>query len=106
MSGVLVVVEVRNAALSRASLEAIAAGQHLAKQLGLACSAVVLGEGTSPVVEELQAKNLARILAVEHPLLRQYTADGYLLALEQLIRRITPAYVIFPHSYQVRDFAC
>jgi electron transfer flavoprotein alpha subunit len=105
MSGVLVVVEVRNAALSRASLEAIAAGQHLAKQLGLACSAVVLGEGTSPVVEELQAKNLARILAVEHPLLRQYTADGYLLALEQLIRRITPAYVIFPHSYQVRDFA-
>jgi electron transfer flavoprotein alpha subunit len=105
MSGVLVVVEVRNAALSRACLEAIAAGQHLAKQLGLTCSAAVLGEGVAPVVDELRTKSLASILAVEHPLLRQYTADGYVSALEQVIRKATPAYALFPHTYQVRDFA-
>jgi electron transfer flavoprotein alpha subunit len=105
MSGILIVVEVRNGALSRASLEAIAAGQYLAKQLGLACSAAVLGEDVTPIVDELRTKNLATILAVEHPLLRHYTADGTLTALEQVIRKTTPAYVLFPHTYQVRDFA-
>jgi electron transfer flavoprotein alpha subunit len=105
MSGVLVVVEARNGALSRVSLEALAAGQHLAKQLGQACSAVVLGEGVTPVVDELRAKNLAGILAVEHTLLRQYTADGTTAALEQVVRKTTPAHVLFPHTYRVRDFA-
>src|ERR1019366_8038350 len=35
----------------------------------------------------------------------QYTADGTIHALEQVIRNVAPAYVLFPHTYQVRDFA-
>ena len=34
-----------------------------------------------------------------------YTADGYTAALEQLVRKISPSLVLFPHTYQVRDFA-
>jgi electron transfer flavoprotein alpha subunit len=45
------------------------------------------------------------VYAVEHPLLKQYTADGYLLALEQVVKKAAPAFVLFPHTYQVRDFA-
>jgi electron transfer flavoprotein alpha subunit len=109
MSGVLVLVEhqERNGgpALSRVSLEALAAGQHLAKQLGVDCSAAVLGDGIAPVIAELSGKQLAKVYAVEHPLLKQYTADGTLHALEQVIRQTTPAFVLFPHTYQVRDFA-
>jgi electron transfer flavoprotein alpha subunit len=106
MSGVLIVVEQREGALTRLSLEALAAGQRLAKQLGIDCAAVVLGEGIAPVVRgELSGKNLAKVFAVEHPLLRQYTADGYIHALEQVVQRNAPAYVILPHSYQVRDYA-
>jgi electron transfer flavoprotein alpha subunit len=37
-------------------------------------------------------------------LLETYTADGYVLAFEQLIRKLQPQYILFPHSYQVRDF--
>ncbi len=42
---------------------------------------------------------------VEHALLKEYTADGYVVALEQLVKKLEPAYVVFPHTYQVRDFA-
>jgi electron transfer flavoprotein alpha subunit len=42
---------------------------------------------------------------VEHPLLAQYTADGFTIALHQLIQNEKPAYVVFPHTYQVRDYA-
>src|SRR6185437_795027 len=38
-------------------------------------------------------------------LLRTYTSDGYVAALEQLIKHAAPAYVLMPHTYQVRDFA-
>src|SRR5581483_4880885 len=30
--------------------------------------------------------------------------DGYTLALKQLIERLKPSVVLFPHTYQVRDF--
>ena len=109
MSGVLVVVEHQHRngspALGRVSLEALAAGQHLAKQLGVECSAAVLGEGIAPLASELSGKQLAKVYAVEHALLKQYTADGTIHALEQVFRQTTPAYVLFPHTYQVRDFA-
>ena len=39
------------------------------------------------------------------PLLAQYTADGWVAALQQLIVEAKPRYVVFPHTYQVRDFA-
>jgi electron transfer flavoprotein alpha subunit len=109
MSGVLVVVEHQNrngnSTLSRVSLEALAAGQHLAKQLGVDCSAALLGEGIAPLLDELKGKQLAKVFAVEHALLKRYTADGYIHALEQVIRQTASAYVLFPHTYQVRDFA-
>jgi electron transfer flavoprotein alpha subunit len=44
-------------------------------------------------------------LRVEHPLLAQYTPDGFTLALQQLIENDSPTQVVFPHTYQVRDYA-
>jgi electron transfer flavoprotein alpha subunit len=105
MSGVLIVVEQRHGAVSRASMEAIAAGQQLAGQLGAECYVAVLGDRVAAAAAELGAVRLARVLAVEHPLLRQYTADGFVHALEQVVRTVAPEYVLFPHTYQVRDFA-
>jgi electron transfer flavoprotein alpha subunit len=104
-AGVLVVVEHKNGALSRTSLEALAAGQALAKMLGAECAAAVLGEGIAPLAGELSGKALSKVFAVEHPLLKTYTADGYVYALEQIVKKIEPGYVLFPHTYQVRDFA-
>ena len=103
MSGVLVVME-QAGAWHKMSFEALAAGQQLAVRLGLECSAAVLGDARG-LSQELAATKLAKVFHVEHPLLKDYTADGYVIALEQVIRKASPAYVVFPHTYQVRDFA-
>ena len=105
MSGVLVVLEQRGGAWNRMSYEALAAGQQLAATLGVPCSAAVIGSGIGPLAAELAGKQLEKVFAVDHALLAEYTSDGYVLALEQLVKQTTPAYVIFPHTYQVRDFA-
>src|SRR5215469_6813217 len=105
MSGVLVVMEQRGAAWNRMSFEALAAGQQLAAKLGVECSAVVIGIGIDSLASEVASKKLAKAYTVQHNLLGHYTADGYASALEQLIKQTNSAYVLFPHTYQVRDFA-
>jgi electron transfer flavoprotein alpha subunit len=105
MSTVLVVLEQKNGALGRISIEALAAGQALAAMIGGDCAAALPGESTGTIANELTSKALARIYTLDHPLLKQYTPDGYNAALQQLIQKTSPAYVVFPHTYQVRDFA-
>jgi len=100
MSGVLVVMEQNRGVWHRMSWETLAAGQQLAAQIGQTVSAAVVGQAG-----ELVGKKLDRVYAVEHALLATYTADGFTAALEQLIRKIAPSIVLFPHTYQVRDFA-
>ena len=83
------------------SWETLAAGQ----QFGGGVSAAVAGQGIDALAAELATKKLDKVYAVEHDLLADYTADGYTAALEQLIRKVNPSLVLFPHTYQVRDFA-
>ncbi|MGD0860908.1 MAG: electron transfer flavoprotein subunit alpha/FixB family protein [Terracidiphilus sp.] len=108
MSGILVVVEERAGRIARISWEAVAAGQRLGAHLGLPVIAAIVGAQTEALAAEFAARRLAngmRLVQVVHPLLAQYTADGFTLALRQLIEQERPAQVVFPHTYQVRDYA-
>jgi len=105
MSGVLAILEQRGGALHKTALEALAAAQQIGAELGLPVFAAVPGSGVDAVVETLAGYALAKIHAVDHELLAQYTPDGYAIALKQLIEQHGPTYVILPHTYQVRDFA-
>ena len=66
--------------------------------------AIVLGAQTEAFAKEAATKGVAKVIRIEHPLLAQYTSDGFTLALEQFIRAESPHYIVFPHSYQVRDY--
>jgi electron transfer flavoprotein alpha subunit len=105
---ILVVLEQRAvsgaAAWNRMSWETLAAGQQLGRELGQPVSAAVAGQGIDSLVSELTSRKLDKIYAVEHDLLKDYTPDTYSSALRQLVEKIQPAVVIFPHTYQVRDF--
>jgi electron transfer flavoprotein alpha subunit len=68
-------------------------------------SALVIGKGVAAFADELTGKNVAEVLKVEHDLLEAYTADGFCVALKQVIESAKPELVLFPHTYQVRDFA-
>jgi electron transfer flavoprotein alpha subunit len=105
MSGILVVMEQQQGRIGRINWEALSAAQQLGAQLGQAVSAVLVGSETGSLAGEVARHPLAKVIRVEHPLLGQYTADGFTLALQQLIENESPTHVVFPHTYQVRDYA-
>ena len=90
--------------IKRVSWEAAAAAQQLAGGAGV--TAVVIGAQTQALAAEAANHGFAAVIRIEHPLLAQYTADGYVAALHATAPiQETPAYAVFPHTYQVRDFA-
>jgi electron transfer flavoprotein alpha subunit len=98
----LVVAEQRDGKLNRASLETIAAAQTAgAGPIKIA----VLGSGVEAVAKELGAADVAEVITVDDPALKEYTADGFVMALAQLVAAETPERVFLPHTYQTRDFA-
>lgn len=105
MSGILIVLEERDGRVSRTSWEALAAGQHLATRTSQSLNAAVLGANPDATAAEAAAKAVAKVFRTGHPLLASYTPDAYTIALQQLIQQEQPAYVVFPHTYQVRDYA-
>ena len=105
MSGIFVVLEERDGKVSRASWEALAAGQFLAGKTGEPANAVVIGAHTEATAAEAATTAVGKVIRIADGLLERYTPDAYTIALHQFIERESPAQVVFPHTYQVRDFA-
>jgi electron transfer flavoprotein alpha subunit len=101
---ILAVMEQRGGIWNRMSFETLAAARQLARELDTTASAAVLGQSIGPLAAELAAKRLEKVYAVEHALLQNYTPDAYTIALRQLVELAKPFLVLFPHTYQVRDF--
>ena len=101
---ILVVMEQRSGEWNRMSWEALAAGQQLAAAMNTTVSAAVLGQGLDAAAAELAGKQITRAYAVEHDLLQEYTPDAWAAALRQAIAHSGASLVLFPHTYQVRDF--
>ena len=102
---ILVITELRQGKWNNASFETLAAAQQIAKDTSSAVSALVIGKDIAAFAEELAGKNVAEVLRLEHNLLEAYTPDGYCVALKQVVENAKPNLVLFPHTYQVRDFA-
>src|SRR5260370_16072146 len=102
---ILVITELRQGKWNNASFETLAAAQHIAKDTSSALAALVIGKNVAAFANDLASKNVAEVLTVEHDLLEAYTPDGYCVALKQAIESAKPDLVLFPHTYQVRDFA-
>ena len=102
---ILVIAEQRQGKLNRASLETLVAGQQLAEARGARLVVALPGSSVAAQAAEFSTKKLDDLYLVEHDLLEPYAPDGYAAALRQLIEQLQPALVLFPHTYQVRDFA-
>jgi electron transfer flavoprotein alpha subunit len=102
---ILVITEQRQGKWNNTSFETLAAAQQIAADTGSAISALVIGKDVANFAEDLAGKNIAEVLLAEHDQLEAYTPDGYSLALSQVIASSKPDLVLFPHTYQVRDFA-
>ena len=102
---ILVVTELRQGKWNNTSFETLAAAQQIASAAAGSVSAAVVGKGLDAAAAELAGKNVAEVLQVEHDLLENYTPDGFCIALKQVVESAKPDLVLFPHTYQVRDFA-
>jgi len=102
---ILVVTEQRQGKWNYTSFETLVAAQQIAAAFSGSISAAVVGKGVAALAEELATKNVAEVLVVENDQLENYTPDGYCVALKQVVESAKPDLVLFPHTYQVRDFA-
>ncbi len=102
---ILVITEQRQGKWNNSSFETLAAAQQIAAAASATVSAAVIGKGVAVLAGDLATKNVAEVLLVEHDLLDAYTPDGYCAALKQVVESAKPDLVLFPHTYQVRDFA-
>lgn len=102
---ILVVAEQREGKLNRVSFETIAAAQAIAKQTGWGVEVVLPGYDVGALAQELAANAVAKIVALEGNALEKYTSDAYVAALRAFLTEKQPKLVLFPHTYQVRDFA-
>jgi electron transfer flavoprotein alpha subunit len=102
---ILVIAEQRQGKWNNTSFETLVAAQQIASATSGSVTAAVVGKGVAALAEELATKNVAEVLLVEHDLLQNYTPDGYCIALKQIVESVKPGLVLFPHTYQIRDFA-
>ena len=102
---VMIVLEQANGQWNRMSFEAIAAGARIAQIQNVSLEAVVLGAGIGSLANEAAGYGASKVWALDHELLQRYTPDGYTAVLEQLVKREAPSVILFPHTYQVRDYA-
>jgi electron transfer flavoprotein alpha subunit len=102
---ILVVAEQREGKLNRVSFETISAAQAISKETGWPVEVVLAGSSIGALAQELAGKAVGRVYALEAPSLAAYTSDAYVFALKHFIGEKQPKLVLFPHTYQVRDFA-
>jgi electron transfer flavoprotein alpha subunit len=98
---ILVIAEQRDGKLNRASWEAVAAAQALGGPITLGA----IGAGVDAVAQELSAAGVGNVLVADHAAFAFYTPDGYVAALDALIKAASPTLVVMAHTYQARDFA-
>lgn len=97
---ILVIAEHNGGQVHRATWEAIAAAQGL----GQPVSVVVAGQDIGDVAAALATADVAQVIVAAHAALADYTADGYVAALAEVIGTLAPSLVLAAHTYQARDF--
>ena len=101
---ILIILEDSNGKIQRMGLESIAGAQKLASSTGLKTSAVVMGSNADALADEASQFDLGEVIRIKDELLSTYSSDGYAHAVKQIIDSESPTYVLFGHSYQVRDY--
>jgi electron transfer flavoprotein alpha subunit len=101
---IMVVAEQREGKLNRVSLETLAAAQAIAQETGWTVALVLPGHQTSALAQELAGYQVEKVYDLEGASLEVYTSDAYVHALKEFLAAQQPKLVLFPHTYQVRDF--
>lgn len=103
-NSVWTVIQHREGKIHRMSIEALAASQRLAAELGGQAAAIVLAADAGELAAQVAAYDLEAVYVAEHPAFGDYDPGAYVAALAPAITAAAPALVVFPHTYQSVDY--
>ena len=95
---VLVIAEVEQGRLTPATLECVAEALDIVRGRSGHVHVVLPGSGVACLAEELAAHGADRVSVVEHEALAEFSADGWLAALEPVLRNARPTMILAPDS--------
>ena len=100
MRRTLVVVEVRDELIRNVSFEALSAAQKIDSA---EITAIVLGSSEPQFVSSLAEYGADKVYMISDDRLKQYTPDGYLQALAQLVDGVKPDVILMGHTAIGKD---
>ena len=103
--GVLVLGETGSGKLAAITAELLGGARKLANDLSAPLSLALIGSKVKSLTAEAIAAGADRVYVVENPLLRDYQAEAYLLALEKVISQLMPQIVLAGQTDIGRDLA-
>ena len=104
-TGVLVIGQTSGDGLDSTAAELLAAGQAVAGELGEDLAIALLGDVVGAAAQQAIAHGAQKVYAVTNPLLAEYQADLYLIALDALCREAAPRVVLVSRTAEGRELA-
>ena len=95
---ITVIAETQNDELTLATLECLAEAGEVATKLELALQVVLPGYGVAALANTLAAYGADRVTLVEHEALSHFTAAGWLIALEPVLKETAPLLLLAPDT--------
>ncbi len=102
---IFVIAEHNNGRPKPITNELLVAAQRVSREFGQPVTAIVLGENTAAVADDLKSRKIDRVIRIDDPNLAQYSPDTYVTALNGLLADEKPFLVIAGHTTQGYDFA-
>ncbi len=99
--------EQRGGKFENVALELIGEGYRLSRDIGDGCKvcAVLVGSGVEGLASELYAHGADNVYLIDHPLLANYTTDGYTKAITDDINEHKPEIMLLGATHIGRDLA-
>ena len=101
--GVWVFCEQRQGSMMPTSFELISEGRKLADELGTKLYGILLGEGIEGIAKELGGYGADGVYVCDHPMLKDYTTDGYTKVICDVIEEYKPEIMLIGATNIGRD---
>ncbi len=104
-NGVWVIGEQREGKVNPVTIELIGEGRKLADKLGKELAVVIAGYEVEDIVDELLYYGVDKAYYIKHPLLKDFSTDGYAASVAELIKLKKPEVVLVGATSIGRDIA-
>jgi electron transfer flavoprotein alpha subunit len=97
--------EQKDGELTRTSLEILSEGRRLAESIKEDLGGVLIGEGIASLSENLGKRGVKKVFVADEALLKEYQTDTYTQIFTNLIEKVNPSVLLFPHNSSGKDLA-